>query len=413
MGGAILMKKVADILPGLLSNNSRMLIRSEIRELLKLTRKPGVISFAGGLPYPGLFPIEELKDIVATVLDREGAQALQYGPTEGDPRLIDFLVQWMREHEGAEIDHNYILICSGAQQALDLISRVFIDPGDPIIVGLPTYLGAIQAFKSYRANLIGVNVDKQGMDVDQVEEILKEFAEKGEKVKFVYIVPDFQNPSGVTMTLDRREKLLELCYDYDTVTIDDSPYRDLRYEGEHLPMVGPMDKRGYAFSVHTFSKIFSPGPRLGWIVANPAIMDKLVMAKQPADLCTSSFTQAILFEYLNRGLLKPHIAKTVEHYQKKQEAMLQALDKYMPKDSGIDWTHPEGGLFLWVCLPEHMDADALFPKAVEKKVAYVMGSAFHFDRSGKNSLRLNFSYPSEEQIDEGIKRLAELFKEEL
>lgn len=407
------MKKVADILPGLLSNNSRMLIRSEIRELLKLTRKPGVISFAGGLPYPGLFPIEELKDIVATVLDREGAQALQYGPTEGDPRLIDFLVQWMREHEGAEIDHNYILICSGAQQALDLISRVFIDPGDPIIVGLPTYLGAIQAFKSYRANLIGVNVDKQGMDVDQVEEILKEFAEKGEKVKFVYIVPDFQNPSGVTMTLDRREKLLELCYDYDTVTIDDSPYRDLRYEGEHLPMVGPMDKRGYAFSVHTFSKIFSPGPRLGWIVANPAIMDKLVMAKQPADLCTSSFTQAILFEYLNRGLLKPHIAKTVEHYQKKQEAMLQALDKYMPKDSGIDWTHPEGGLFLWVCLPEHMDADALFPKAVEKKVAYVMGSAFHFDRSGKNSLRLNFSYPSEEQIDEGIKRLAELFKEEL
>jgi 2-aminoadipate transaminase len=413
MGGAILMKKVADILPGLLSNNSRMLIRSEIRELLKLTRKPGVISFAGGLPYPGLFPIEELKDIVATVLDREGAQALQYGPTEGDPRLIDFLVQWMREHEGAEIDHNYILICSGAQQALDLISRVFIDPGDPIIVGLPTYLGAIQAFKSYRANLIGVNVDKQGMDVDQVEEILKEFAEKGEKVKFVYIVPDFQNPSGVTMTLDRREKLLELCYEYDTVTIDDSPYRDLRYEGEHLPMVGPMDKRGYAFSVHTFSKIFSPGPRLGWIVANPAIMDKLVMAKQPADLCTSSFTQAILFEYLNRGLLKPHIAKTVEHYQKKQEAMLQALDKYMPKDSGIDWTHPEGGLFLWVCLPEHMDADALFPKAVEKKVAYVMGSAFHFDRSGKNSLRLNFSYPSEEQIDEGIKRLAELFKEEL
>jgi 2-aminoadipate transaminase len=178
-------------------------------------------------------------------------------------------------------------------------------------------------------------------------------------------------------------------------------------------MVGPMDKRGYAFSVHTFSKIFSPGPRLGWIVANPAIMDKLVMAKQPADLCTSSFTQAILFEFLDRGLLKPHIAKSVEYYRKKQQAMLQALDQYMPKDVGIDWTHPEGGLFLWMCLPEHMDADALFPKAVEKKVAYVMGSAFHFDRSGKNSLRLNFSFPSEEQIDEGIKRLADLFKAEL
>ena len=407
------MKNVADILPGLLSNNSKVLRRSEIRELLKHTINPGVISLAGGLPYPGLFPIEELKDIVATVLDREGAQALQYGPTEGDPRLIDFLVQWMREHEGAEIDHSYFLICSGAQQALDLIGRVFIDPGDPIIVGLPTYLGAIQAFQSYRANLIGVPVDKQGMDVERVEEILKEFAGKGLKVKFIYIVPDFQNPTGVTLSLERREKLLDLCYEYDTVTIDDSPYRDLRYEGERLPMVGPMDKRGYAFSVHTFSKIFAPGPRLGWIVANPAIMDKLVMAKQPADLCTSSFSQAILFEFLNRGLLKSHIAKTVEYYRKKQETMLQALDKYMPKDAGIDWTHPEGGLFLWMCLPEHLDADALFPKAIEKKVVYVMGSAFHFDRSGKNSLRLNFSYPSEGEIDEGIKRLADLIKEEL
>ena len=407
------MKNVADILPGLLSNNSKVLRRSEIRELLKHTINPGVISLAGGLPYPGLFPIEELKDIVATVLDREGAQALQYGPTEGDPRLIDFLVQWMREHEGAEIDHSYFLICSGAQQALDLIGRVFIDPGDPIIVGLPTYLGAIQAFQSYRANLIGVPVDKQGMDVERVEEILKEFAGKGLKVKFIYIVPDFQNPTGVTLSLERREKLLDLCYEYDTVTIDDSPYRDLRYEGERLPMVGPMDKRGYAFSVHTFSKIFAPGPRLGWIVANPAIMDKLVMAKQPADLCTSSFSQAILFEFLNRGLLKSHIAKTVEYYRKKQETMLQALDKYMPKDAGIDWTHPEGGLFLWMCLPEHLDADVLFPKAIEKKVVYVMGSAFHFDRSGKNSLRLNFSYPSEGEIDEGIKRLADLIKEEL
>ena len=407
------MKNVADILPGLLSNNSKVLRRSEIRELLKHTINPGVISLAGGLPYPGLFPIEELKDIVATVLDREGGQALQYGPTEGDPRLIDFLVQWMREHEGAEIDHSYFLICSGAQQALDLIGRVFIDPGDPIIVGLPTYLGAIQAFQSYRANLIGVPVDKQGMDVERVEEILKEFAGKGLKVKFIYIVPDFQNPTGVTLSLERREKLLDLCYEYDTVTIDDSPYRDLRYEGERLPMVGPMDKRGYAFSVHTFSKIFAPGPRLGWIVANPAIMDKLVMAKQPADLCTSSFSQAILFEFLNRGLLKSHIAKTVEYYRKKQETMLQALDKYMPKDAGIDWTHPEGGLFLWMCLPEHLDADVLFPKAIEKKVVYVMGSAFHFDRSGKNSLRLNFSYPSEEEIEEGIKRLADLVKEEL
>jgi 2-aminoadipate transaminase len=407
------MSKVADILPGLISEYSKVLKRSEIRELLKITRQPGMISFAGGLPYPGLFPVEELKDIVKAVLDREAKKALQYGPTEGDARLIDFIVKWMREDEGAEIDKDYILIVSGSQQALDLVGNIFINPGDSIIVGLPSYLGALQAFNSHRARMIGVPVDKQGMDVDKVEEILKEYKQKGEKIKFIYVVPDFQNPAGVTMTLERREKLLDLCYEYGTIVVEDSPYRELRFEGESIPMVGAMDKKGYAFSLHTFSKILLPGFRLGWIIANKAIMDKLIMGKQPADLCTSPFSQSIVYEYLRRGLLKPHIEKIVKLYREKRNIMLQALENYVPKDSGIDWTHPEGGLFLWVTLPEHMDAEELFPKAVEKKVAYVMGSAFHFDGSGKNAMRLNFSYPSEEQIDEGIKRLVDLFKEEL
>lgn len=407
------MKKIADILPDLLSTTSKVLRRSEIRELLKLTRQPGVISFAGGLPFPGIFPKEEIKDVVQTVLEREGELALQYGPTEGDARLIDFIVKWMREDEGAEIDKDNILIVSGSQQALDLIGKIFIDPGDPIIVGLPTYLGALQAFNSHRARMIGVPVDKQGMNMDRVEEILREFGKKGEKIKFIYVVPDFQNPSGVTMTLERREKLLELCYEYGTIVVEDSPYRELRFEGESLPMVGAMDKRGYAFSLHTFSKILFPGTRIGWVIANKAIMDKLVMAKQPADLCSSPFTQAIIYEYCRRGLLEPHIKKIVDLYRKKRDVMLGDLERYMPEDAGVDWTHPEGGLFLWVTLPEHLDAEDLFPKAIEKKVAYVMGSAFHCDRSGKNTMRLNFSYPSEEQIDEGIKRLAVLIKEAL
>ncbi len=405
------MKKIADILSGLSSSSSRVLRRSEIRELLKLTRQPGVISFAGGLPFPGLFPIEEMKDVVRTVLEREGGLALQYGPTEGDSRLIDYIVKWMREDEGAEINRDNILIVSGSQQALDLIGKIFIDPGDPIIVGLPTYLGALQAFQSHRARMIGVPVDKKGMNVDRVEEILKKYAKKKEKIKFVYIVPDFQNPSGVTMTLARREKLLDLCYEYGTIVVEDSPYRELRFEGQSLPMVGAMDKRGYAFSLHTFSKILFPGTRMGWIIANKAIMDKLVLAKQPTDLCSPPFAQAIIYEFCRRGLIKPHIKKVVDLYRKKRNTMLKALDKYMPQEAGLDWTHPEGGLFLWVTLPEHLDAEALFPKAVEKKVAYVMGAAFHCDSSGKNTMRLNFSYPSEEEIDEGIRRLSALVKE--
>ena len=407
------MKKIADILPGLLSETSKSLRRSEIRELLKITRQPGIISFAGGLPYPGLFPTEVMKDVLSTILEREGDLALQYGPTEGDSRLIDFLVKWMRKDEGAEIDKENILIVSGAQQALDLISKVFIDPEDPIIIGLPSYIGALQAFRSIRAKMIGVPVGKQGMDVDKVEEILKKYGKKGEKIKFIYVVPDFQNPSGVTMTLERREKLLELCYEYGTIVIEDSPYRELRFEGESIPMLGAMDKRGYAFSLHTFSKILFPGTRIGWIIANKAIMDKLVMAKQPTDLCSSPFAQSVIYEFCRRGLLKPHIKKIVKVYRKKRDLMLEALEKYMPNEAGIDWTHPHGGLFLWVSLPEHLDAEELFPKAVEKKVAYVMGSAFHFDRSGKNTMRLNFSFPSEEQIEEGIKRLADLVVEVL
>lgn len=407
------MRTINEVLCGLLSSTTEVLTRSEIRELLKLTRKPGVISFAGGLPNPGLFPADELKEAAVRVLEKEADIVLQYGPTEGDNRLIEYIVKWMKEDEGAEINEENILIVSGSQQALDLVAKVFIDPGDPIIVGLPSYLGGLQAFSSYRARMIGVKVDKQGMDVEAVENILKRQRERGEKIKFIYVVPDFQNPSGVTMTLERREKLLALCYEYETIVVEDSPYRELRFEGDSIPMVGAMDKKGYAFSIHTFSKILCPGMRLGWVIANKAIMDKLVMAKQPSDLCTSPFTQAVVSEFLSRNQFKSHIQKIVRVYKRKRDVMLAALERYMPGGEMIEWTHPQGGLFLWVTLPKKVNTENMFLKAVDKGVAYVVGSAFHFDRSGKNTMRLNFSFPSEGQIEEGIKRLAEVIKNEL
>ncbi len=407
------MKNVSDFLSELLSCTSKGLTRSEIRELLKLTRQPGIISFAGGLPFSGLFPIEEVKDIASAVLDREGEIALQYGPTEGDGRLIQFLAGWMREKEGADISEDNILIVSGAQQALDLIGKIFIDPGDPIVLGLPSYLGGIQAFNSFRANMIGAPLDKKGMDMEAVESALKANKDKNRRVKFVYVVPDFQNPSGVTLSKERRQKLLDLADEYETIVVEDSPYRDLRFGGEPIPMLKAMDRNGFVLSVHTFSKILFPGTRLGWIVADKPIMDKLVMAKQPTDLCSPPLTQSIVYEFCRRGRLDAHIKKIVEVYRKKRDLMVKALEEHMPQGSGVDWTFPDGGLFLWVKLPEHMDTAELFPKAVERKVAYVVGSAFHFDRSGKNTMRLNFSYPTEEQIEEGIKRLADLIKDEL
>lgn len=396
----------------LYSKNAKNMKRSAIRELLKLTNKKGLISFAGGLPDPNIFPTEEIAQITAEVLTEEGHTALQYGVTAGDSRLRRALAKWGAA-QGLELTEENVIVTTASQQGLELISKVFIDPGDTVIVGLPSYLGGLNAFTSYRANLVSIPLDDEGMKTALLREKLKELHRKGKMPKFIYVVPDFQNPAGVTMSAERRRELLDLCYQYDLPLVEDTPYRELRFEGQPPPDLLALDDKGHVISLHTFSKILFPGMRLGWTIGPREIIDKLELAKQSMDLCTPSFTQAIVYRYMERGLLEPQIKRVIQLYRKKRDAMLRALETHMPKVSGIHWTHPEGGLFLWVTLPEGIDTREMFSQAVERNVAYVVGAAFCADGSGENSMRLNFSFPTEEEITEGIRRLAEAVKERL
>ena len=384
--------------------------RSEIRELLKFTRQPDIISFGGGLPGPETFPVKDLEDIACQVLRDKGALALQYGPTEGEMPFREEIAKWL-SREKADIKPENILVTAGSQQGLDILSKVFLDPRDIVIVELPSYIGGLQAFTAYRAIMIGVPQDSKGMKTDRLEEVLRRLAKRGKKPKFIYVVPDFQNPSGITMSLERRKRLLELAHEYGVPVIEDSPYRALRYRGENVPAIYSLESENHVIVLGTFSKLLAPGLRLAWILAPTEWMDRMVVAKQSMDLCSPSYTQLMAAEYLKRGLLSKQIENIRTAYGKKLEAMLEALRKHMPK--GVEWSRPEGGLFLWVKLPKKMSANELFPKAIEKKVAYVVGSAFHCNGKGQNTMRLNFSYSSEQQIDEGIRRLAVMIKENM
>jgi 2-aminoadipate transaminase len=392
------------------SKNVMNIKRSAIRDLLKITRQPDIISFGGGLPSPETFPVKEMEEISCQLLREKGTVALQYGPTEGEPALREEIAKWMRREKAAVTPEN-ILVTSGSQQGLDLISKVFLDPNDIIIVELPSYMGGLQAFTAYRAKMVGVPQDNDGMRVDLLEKVLAKLARRSRKPKFIYVVPDFQNPSGVTMTLERRKHLLELAHKYEIPIIEDSPYRDLRFAGDFVPMIYSLDKENYVIALGTFSKLLCPGLRLAWITAPTEWMERMVAAKQSMDLSSPIFTQLIVAEYLKRGLLPQQVEQIRKLYAKKRTVMINALQRYMPK--GVEWTEPEGGLFLWVKLPKKMDTTALFPKAVENKVAYVIGSAFHCNGKGQNTMRLNFSYPSEAQIEQGIKRLAKMIRENM
>jgi 2-aminoadipate transaminase len=401
----------ASHLQGFLSDAARRATRNEIRELLKLISRPDIISLAGGLPAPGTFPVEQLRLACDRVLSENGPTALQYGATEGDHGLREELVKLMADDDRNDLDPESVLVTSASQQALDLCSRIFIAPGDAVLCGLPSYLGALGAFTACGARLCGVPLDDDGMRTDLLEQRLLSLRHDGLPVKFIYVVPDFQNPAGVTMSLERRRDLLAIAREFDLLVIEDSPYRALRYTGESLPALGSLDPDGRVIGLYTFSKVFCPGLRLGWVVARPAIIQQLVLAKQPVDLCTSPFTQMVAREYLRAGQLWPGVEAARSIYARKCVAMLAALEEHFDPGWGVRWTKPEGGMFVWLTLPGDLDARDLFEKALEQKVAFVIGSAFHCDGSGRNTLRLNFSYPEPEQIHAAVSRLAEALRQ--
>jgi len=397
-------------LESMLSKNILGMKRSAIRELLKLTQRPEIISFAGGLPSPDTFPIEQLKEITLEVLNEDGASALQYGATEGDPALRAELVKLYKK-QNFDIDISNLVITTASQQGLDLLSKVFIDRGDIVICGLPSYLGGLSAFNSYGAEMIGIEFDEHGMRSDRLRKVVEDLTAENKKPKFVYIIPDFQNPAGVTMPDFRRKEIIKIAHEFDLLIVEDSPYKELRFEGEHQTSLYVLDGNGQVITMGTFSKIFVPGFRIGWIIADQAIVDKFVVGKQAADLCTPPFVQKISARYLAKGYFEENLKKTIAMYKEKKALMMKYFDEQMPE--GVSWTKPEGGLFLFMYLPKGMDSTKLFERAIKNNVAFVTGDVFHCDGSGKNTLRINFSYSSKDQICEGVKRLAKAIREEM
>jgi 2-aminoadipate transaminase len=382
---------------------------SAIRELLKLTAQPDIISFAGGLPAPELFPVEQIAAAAARVLAERPHQALQYSTTEGDPDLRAMLVRHMGRY-GITAQTDNILVTSGSQQALDLVGRLLLDPGDLVVVEEPTYLGALQAFNAYQPHYLTVPMDDEGVELDKLEEALRAGP------KFLYLLPNFQNPAGVTMSLARREKVVELASRFGVPIVEDDPYGQLRYEGEHLtPLVhldaelhggdGRAPLRGDVIYLGTLSKTMAPGLRIGWVVAPEEVIQRLVQVKQGADLHTSSFDQLVAYEAARGGFVDRHVRKLREVYGERRQVMLEALAEHFPP--GSTWTRPQGGLFLWATLPAGMDSREVLARAVERKVAYVPGHPFHANGGGERTMRLNFSYCPPDTIREGIRRLGE------
>lgn len=396
----------ATMLQRYLSKQTMALKRSEIRELLKLISKPEVISLAGGLPSPETFPIESLAQLIPDALRKHGTSGLQYGATEGDKGLRQELIA-MLEADGLHgVTLDRLLVTSASQQALDLVGRTFVAPGDAVVVGLPSYLGALGAFTACGASLTGVPLDDDGMPPDLLEEHLVELRKAGVRPKLLYLVPDFQNPDGSALPLGRRLDLLAIAREFDLLVLEDSPYRQLRYEGETVPSMASLDRDERVIGLYTFSKILSPGLRLGWVVANPAIINQMVTVRQAMDLCTSPFTQMIAREFLKTGQLPALVEQTRQLYARKRLALLDALAEHIDPAWGVRWTKPQGGMFLWVTLPPHLRSPDLLHLALQENVAFVVGTAFHCDGGGQNSLRLNFSYPSVDQLRVGVQRLA-------
>lgn len=385
---------------------------SAIRELLKLTQQPDIISFAGGLPAPELFPTERVMQATQTVLEQRACQALQYSTTEGYPALREMVTRQFSRYE-LPVTADDVLITAGSQQGLDLIGRILLDPGDRVLVEAPTYLGALQAWNAYQAEFATIPTDQHGMRTDLLAGILSR-----ERVKFIYALPNFQNPTGRTLPEERREELVEVAARFGVPIVEDDPYGQLRYDGESLTPLIALDARqreslndGNVLYLGTFSKTLCPGFRVAWTVGPRAVIGRMVQGKQGSDLHTSTFAQMVAYETARGGFLETHVRTLRGVYRERRDLMLRLMEKLFPP--GVQWTRPEGGLFLWVTLPEGMDAAYLLEKAVESRVAFVPGSAFFPHGGGENTFRMNFSNATPRQIAEGIKRLAAVLTAEL
>ena len=386
------------------STRMDLLKGSEIRELLKLTAQPDIISFAGGMPAPELFPVEQMMEASRAVLEENGRAALQYSSTEGHPRLRQQIAERMLAKNNIHTDADHILVTSGSQQGLDFSARVFLNPGDVVLLESPSYLGAVNAFKACEPRFIEVPTDNGGMIMEELEKILA----TTERVKMIYVIPDFQNPTGRTWDLERRHQFMEIVNRYEIPVIEDNPYGELRFEGEYLPALKSLDTKGLVIYLGTFSKILAPGYRIGWVCAEEHILAKYNFMEQAASLQASTIGQMETSKWID---MDAHVATIRACYDKRRKVMLETLERELPE--GCTFTHPVGGLFAWVVLPEYMDAKELQMKCLEKKVAFVPGGSFFPNGNHENTLRLNYSCMPEEKIVQGITALCQTIRENL
>jgi len=396
---------------GLFAERTRVMRSSAMRDLMEITARPEVISLAGGLPDTSTFPPQSFAAQMTRIAQESSAEALQYGPTEGYSETKECIRAVMRA-EGMDPDPDDIIVTTGGQQAIDLVAKTLVDPGDVVIAEAPTYPGAVPVFSSYQAETLQVEVDSDGMRIDLLAALLDRLARDGRRPKFIYSVPSFQNPAGVTLSPDRRRQLIDICRERELLVVEDNPYGLLRYEGEPAEPLYKLDGGDYVLYVGTFSKILSPGIRLGWLCAPPPIMAKVVLGKQASDLCTSTLSQYFVNEYFGEGRWREYIDSLISVYRARRDVMLDSLERHFP--AAASWSHPEGGLFLWATLPGYIDTTDLLARALRDNVAFVPGAAAYADgASGSSSMRLNFSGSTEDEIREGIRRIGHVVSEQV
>jgi 2-aminoadipate transaminase len=394
----------------LFASRTHVMRSSAMRDLMAITERPEVISLAGGLPDTSTFPAEQLAAIAAKMAAEHAARALQYGPTDGIAAAKECIAEVMAA-EGAVVDPDDLLVTTGGQQVIDLVCKALVDPGDVIIAEAPTYPGAVPAFSAYEADVVQIAMDDGGMLVDELEATLERLEAEGRRPKFIYTIPNFQNPGGVTLSLARRRRLVQVAHERELLVLEDNPYGLLRFEGDPLPTLFSLDGGRFVIYLGTFSKILSPGLRLGWAAAPAPVLEKMNLGKQAADLCSSTLGQQLVAAYFEHGRWRDYVESLKDLYRRRRDTMLDALAEHLPEQA--TWTRPEGGMFVWATLPDFLDTTDLLARALSRNVAFVPGRAAFLDGRGGSSMRLNFSGVGDDAIREGVRRIGEVVREQL